>query len=285
MTPREALTWASGHLRAAGIEDAANDARRLLAHALHLPAGRLIADAPAVLSPAAWATFERDIARRARHQPVAQITGRRLFAGLSFRVTPAVLDPRPETETLVAEALARPFFRLLDLGTGSGCILLSCLHRMPMARGIGTDISEAALAVARENARALGLSSRARLARSDWFRAVSGRHDLITANPPYVRTDTVDALAPEVRDWEPRAALDGGADGLDAYRIIARDALSRLMPGGGRLLLEIGIDQAAAVMALLRRGGYREVRAIDDLDGRPRVIAALAPDGAGCGAI
>jgi release factor glutamine methyltransferase len=213
--------------------------------------------------------------RRAR-QPVAQITGRRLFWGHSFRVTRDVLDPRPETETLVAEALARPFLKMLDLGTGTGCILLSCLKGMPMARGVGTDISDAALQVAIGNTRDLGLEARARFRKADWFSGVTGAFDLIVSNPPYIAEGEMPGLAPEVRDWEPHLALTPGGDGLDPYRAIARGAGARLMPGG-RLLVEIGPTQGAAVTALFRAAGLDEVRILPDMDGRDRVVAAMKP--------
>jgi release factor glutamine methyltransferase len=172
---------------------------------------------------------------------------------------------------------------MLDLGTGSGCILLSCLAGMPISRGVGTDVSEPALEVARGNARHLGVADRTRFLRSDWFSAVTGRFDLIVANPPYIAEDEMAGLAPEVRDWEPRAALTPGGDGLDAYRAIAAGAGARLM-AGGRLILEIGPTQAGAVSALLQAQGLDAVEVRRDLDGRDRVVIAVKP-GAGddCG--
>jgi release factor glutamine methyltransferase len=222
------------------------------------------------------AAFEASLAARLARQPVAQITGRRLFWGLSFRVTPDTLDPRPETETLVAEALERPFLKVLDLGTGTGCILLSCLKGMPMARGVGVDASPAALAVAEANARDLGLAERARFLQSDWFSAVSGVFDLIVSNPPYIAEAEMASLAPEVRDWEPHLALTPGGDGLDSYRVIARGAGARLMPGG-RILLEIGPTQGRAVADMLTAAGLEGVRVLPDMDGRDRVVLGLKP--------
>ena len=198
-------------------------------------------------------------------------------------VTPDVLDPRPETETLVAAALEQPFARLLDLGTGSGCILISLLADRPSAQGVGTDLSDAALEVARRNAGQLGVAERVRFLRSDWFGGVQGRFDLIVSNPPYIAEDEMAALAPEVRDWEPRAALTPGGDGLAAYRAIAQGAGARLM-AGGRLILEIGPTQGAAVTALLRAAGFDCVEIRPDLDGRDRVvIAARSGDTDDCG--
>lgn len=284
MTAAEALRAAVARLRAAGVEDPAGDARRLLAHALDIAPDRVALILPDPLSPAATAAFDAAVAARAARQPVAQITGRRAFFGHDFRVSPDTLDPRPDTEILVAAALERPFVRMLDLGTGTGCILLSCLKAMPAATGTGTDLSEAALAVARANAADLGLAGRARFLLSDWFASVPGRFDLIVSNPPYIAESEMAGLAPEVRDWEPRSALTPGGDGLDAYRAIAAGAGLRLMPGG-RLLLEIGPTQGGAVSELLAAAGLDVVAIRHDLDGRDRVVEALRPAGEdGCGA-
>jgi release factor glutamine methyltransferase len=286
MIAQAALAAAVARLTAAGIEGPGRDARLLLAYALGVGADRLTLHLQDEMTAAQQAAFEAALAARSSRQPVAQITGRRLFWGLSFRVTPDTLDPRPETETLVAEALSCPFRNMLDLGTGTGCILLSCLKGMPMARGVGVDISTAALAVARGNARDLGLEDRAQFKESDWFSAVSGgtgAFDLIVSNPPYIAADEMPGLAPEVRDWEPHLALTPGGDGLDAYRIIARGAGARLLPGG-RLLLEIGPAQGKAVAGLLSDAGLEQVRILSDMDGRDRVVAATKPgsaDGSG----
>ncbi|MCT8328640.1 peptide chain release factor N(5)-glutamine methyltransferase [Albidovulum sediminis] len=283
LTAADALRAAVPQLAAAGVAEPARDARLLLAHALSIPPDRVTLILPEPLSPEASAAFEAAVSARAARQPVAQITGRRLFWGRSFKVTRDTLDPRPETEVLVAAALERPFVKALDLGTGTGCILLSCLAGMPFATGTGTDISPAALAVAEENAVALGLAARARFLRSDWFAAVPGRFDLVLSNPPYIAAEEMAALSPEVRDWEPQGALTPGGDGLDAYRAIARGAGARLM-AGGRLILEIGPTQGAAVRALLRAGGFDCVEIRPDLDGRDRVvIATKAGDADDCG--
>lgn len=285
MTGNEALADAVRRLAAAGIDGAARDARRLLAHALGVGADRVSLLAPETLPPEAQARFAAAVAARLRRQPVSQITGSRAFFGREFLVTRDTLDPRPETETLVAAALERPFVKMLDLGTGTGCILLSCLAGMPCAAGIGSDVSEAALAVARANARRLGLSERARFVVSDWFANITGRFDLIVSNPPYIAEAEMAGLAPEVRDWEPRGALTPGGDGLDAYRAIAAGAVSRLM-AGGRLLLEIGPTQAAAVSALLAAQGFAVSEVRRDLDGRDRVVIAIrGGDGSACGAV
>lgn len=282
MKAQDALRRAIPELQEAGIEDAARDARVLLAHALGIGHDRLTLKLQDEMTPPQEAMYDAALAARRARQPVAQITGRRLFWGLSFRVTRDVLDPRPETETLVAEALSRPFLKVLDLGTGSGCILLSCLKGMPLARGLGTDISDAALQVAMGNTRDLGLEARARFRKSDWFAGVTGAYDLIVSNPPYIAAEEMPALAPEVRDWEPHLALTPGGDGLDAYRAITRGAGGRLMPGG-RLLVEIGPTQGPAVAALFAAAGLAEVRVLPDLDGRDRVVVGEKQGGDSCG--
>ncbi len=283
MKGNEALRAAIPRLREAGIEDAARDARLLLAHAMDLAPDRLTLHLPDLLSEGQRAAYDAAIAARAARQPVSQIIGQRLFWGRSFRVTRDTLDPRPETEVLVAEALSRPFVKMADLGTGTGCILISCLLDMPMATGLGTDQSLAALEVAGGNARAHGLGTRAQFRQADWFQGIADRFDLIVSNPPYIAADEMPALSPEVRDWEPMAALTPGGDGLNAYRAIALGAGARLMPGG-RLLLEIGPTQGAAVVALLAAQGFAGLRILPDLDGRDRVVVAVAPgDADRCG--
>jgi release factor glutamine methyltransferase len=174
---------------------------------------------------------------------------------------------------LVAEALKTPFQTMLDLGTGTGCILLSCLHAMPKAQGLGVDLSPAALAVAESNAAALGLTARASFRPSDWFSSVTGRFDLIVSNPPYIAADEMPTLAPEVRDWEPHLALTPGGDGLGPYRILAGQAPAYLT-AQGRLLVEIGPTQGQAVAALFSAAGLHNIRILPDLDGRDRVVTA-----------
>lgn len=276
MTAQQALVLATRRLTAAGIEGAATDARRLLAHVLGLAPERLLLAMQDALSPDRQAAFDAAIEARAARRPVAQITGLRRFWGLDFRVTRDTLDPRPETEVLVETALEEPFSTVLDLGTGTGCILVSLLHDRPGATGTGVDLSAAALAVARDNATRLGVVERARFLCSDWFSAVTGRFDLIVANPPYIAEDEMPALSPEVRDWEPHMALTPGGDGLAAYRLIAREAAARLTPGG-RLLLEIGPTQAGAVGGFLRDGGFERIEIRRDLDRRDRTVLARKP--------
>lgn len=282
-TAQLALVAAVRQLTAAGIEGAATDARRLLAHAMGMAPDRLTLHLQDPLTPEQATAFRAALTARAARQPVAQITGRRLFWGQDFHVTRDTLDPRPETEGLVAAALERPFVKVLDLGTGTGCILLSLLKSMPMATGLGGDISAAALDVARGNAERLGLASRARFQQADWFAGIRGMFDLIVSNPPYIAAEEMAGLSPEVRDWEPHAALTPGGDGLDAYRAIARGAGARLLPGG-RIVLEIGPTQGAAVAALLAEQGFERIEIRPDPDRRDRVVLAHKPVGeTGCG--
>ena len=253
MTDHEAIA----KLRAAGVADPARDVRRLRRWAEN------------------DATFEQAVADRARRVPLSQIVGTRAFWSSEFRVTSDVLDPRPETELLVELALAEPFSKVLDLGTGSGCILISLLQERPDARGVGTDISERAVLVAGENAALLGVADRITLPLSEWYDDIGGRYDLIVSNPPYIAVDEMAGLQPEVRDHEPREALTDEADGLSAYRAIAAGALDHLAPGG-RLLVEIGPTQAEAVLEIFAAAGLEELAVHPDLDGRDRVISARA---------
>jgi release factor glutamine methyltransferase len=256
-----------------GMPDPARDVRLLLAHAIGLPADRLALHLQDPVSPEAQARFDAALTARAAHQPVSQIIGHRQFWGREFIVTRDTLDPRPETETLIAAALEWPFTRVLDLGTGTGAILLSLLAERPAATGLGTDLSAAALAVAQANAARLGLSDRAAFQVSDWFSDVTGTFDLIVSNPPYIAADEMAGLARDVLDWEPHLALTPGGDGLGPYRTIATHARRFLRPKAP-ILLEIGPTQGPAVAALLTGAGFDRVRILDDLDGRNRVVAA-----------
>ncbi len=274
--------WARAQLRAAGIDTAALDADILLAHALGLSRERLLLRDPArpVAAPAR-AAFQDLIMARVQRVPVAYLVGEREFFGYRFGVGPGVLVPRPETETLVTLALGMgpsgPA-RLLDLGTGSGAILLSLLAERPDWRGIGVDRAPAAAAWARKNAVAVGVAERARIVVSDWDEALNPalRFDLVLANPPYVRRDEIPELAPEIARHEPRMALDGGPDGLAGLRAVLKAACRRLMPGG-RLFVEIGADQGGAAVALARAAGLDEVHVHADLSHRPRVVTGRWP--------
>jgi release factor glutamine methyltransferase len=273
MTLREAIRAATQTLMAAGVDTPARDARLLVAHATGVAPDRLTLHEADTLLPDAATRLTDAITRRMARQPLSQITGQRLFWGRAFRVTPDTLDPRPETETLVAAVLQEPFAKMLDLGTGTGCILLSCLADNPVAHGTGTDLSPAALTVAQDNAARLHLTTRATFHLSDWFGAIHGRFDLIVSNPPYIAAAEMPALSPEVRDHEPHLALTPGGDGLDAYRTITRGAPARLLDGG-RILMEIGPTQGPAVAAMLTAAGLGDIRILPDMDGRDRVIAA-----------
>ncbi len=272
MTAAEALRAATVQLREAGLEGAARDARIILAYALNLPATRLTLHLQDDMTPDAQARFETTIAARLQRQPVSQIVGYREFWGRRFRVTRDVLDPRPETETLIAAALEEPFNTVLDLGTGSGVILLTLMAERPGARGLGVDMSEPALDIARGNAGALGLAD-CRFLVSDWFSQVSGQFDLVVANPPYITAAEMQDLAPEVRIWEPPVALSPGGDGLGAYRAIAAGIGDHLMPQGS-LIVEIGPAQAADVTDILRQAGLAKIEVRQDMDGRDRVVIA-----------
>jgi release factor glutamine methyltransferase len=276
MMLREALAAATVTLAKAGIEDPAGDARKLAAHVLDVPPYRITLMLDEQLTADTRDRLNANITDRARHRPVSKITGHRAFWKHDFIVTDATLDPRSDTEVLVAGALRLPFAKMLDLGTGTGCILLSCLADRPSAHGTGTDLSTEALAVATANAQALGLAGRVTFLQSDWFSAVEGRFDLIVSNPPYIAADEMPGLSPEVRDFDPHLALTPGGDGLDAYRQIARGAGARLMPGG-RILLEIGPTQAVSVSHLLTAAGFRNIAVLRDLDGRDRVVSAEKP--------
>lgn len=271
MTGAEALAAAAPRLRAAGIDDPMRDAQVLLANAIGIDRVSLMSHLYDTLDARAQGWFQAAIAARVLRQPVSQIVGRREFYGRWFRVTPEVLDPRPDTETLIDLALSDPFDTVLDLGTGTGCILLTLLAERPDVRGVGTDLSQAALDIAALNVAQLGLCDRATLIRSNWWQDVQGQFDLIVSNPPYIAADEMGALAPEVRDWEPRLALNPGGDGLDAYRAIAKGAVDHLTPGG-RLMVEIGPTQSAAVSAFFAQAGLTDIRINPDLDGRGRVV-------------
>jgi release factor glutamine methyltransferase len=225
----------------------------------------------------AQARFEVLLARRRRHEPVAHILGEREFWSLPIRVTPDVLVPRPDSETLIAEALAhfsgRPPVRVLDLGTGSGALLLAALSEWPAATGLGIDRSARALAVAADNAARLGLAARAAFALGNWADGVDERFDLLLCNPPYVPDGT--QLMPDVERFEPAGALYGGADGLDPYRLLLPE-VGRLLGPRGLALFEFGAGQADALLALAAQAGL-PARIATDLAGRPRVLVMAGP--------
>ena len=278
---REAFIEAACILRRAGIETPELDARLLLCHAAGLSHETYVAKANATMALEAAARFERALERRLKREPVSRITGTREFYGRKFLVGPETLDPRPDTETLIEAALAiaganggrnQPL-NLLDLGTGTGCILLTLLAELPRARGIGTDKSEGALALAAANAERLGVRSRAGFIAADWLDGIAGKFDLILSNPPYLDEKERRELPGEVALYDPVLALDGGPDGLDAYRRIAAGA-ARTLAGVGRLIVEIGIAQSEAVAEIFRAAGLQIEAIRPDLSGRPRAIVA-----------
>ena len=275
-TAAVALATATARLRAAGVDDPARDARLLLAHAARIDAARVTLIAPEDLTPEIEDRYEQLIALRAVRVPVSHLVGERAFYGRRFKVSADVLDPRPETETLIEAALAEPFTRVLDLGTGSGCILVTLLAEMPQATGLGVDISEAACLQASANAHLHGVAARADIRQSDWFGAVAGMFDLIVSNPPYIAADEIAGLSDEVRRYEPRLALTDDGDGLSAYRAIAAAAPGHLVPGG-RIFVEIGWRQGAPVSDILRMAGFGAVQVLRDLGGHDRVVAARRP--------
>jgi release factor glutamine methyltransferase len=276
-----ARTAAAQRLAAAGVASPALDARLLLQAATGADAAALTAAGDRPLAGPEAAAFDGLVGRRAAREPVSRILGRREFYGRDFRLTPDVLDPRPETETVVEAALAalrgigteHPL--ILDLGTGSGALLVTLLAECRRARGVGLDLAPAALVVARANARAHGVADRAAFVAGDWMAPLGGRFDLVVANPPYVPRAALAGLAPEVRAHDPLAALDGGEDGLDAYRAIASDIAGRLGQGAA-LLVEVGAGQAPAVRRILARSlrcPEADMAVHRDLAGRARVVS------------
>ena len=268
-------------LKTSAVESAELDARILTGHALGLDLTGLISAAQRQLTPDESARLEEFAGRRLAGEPVARILGEKEFWGLPLRLSSATLVPRPDTETVVELALEllragggldRPL-RIADLGTGSGAILLALLSEWPQAWGVGTDISEAALQTARTNARRLGLAPRAAFVACDYAAALAGGYHLIVANPPYIRSGDIGALAAEVRDHDPRRALDGGADGLDAYRALIPQAAGLLAPDAA-LVVEAGEGQSAQIQALMTNAGLTPVIAPKaDLADIPRAVA------------
>lgn len=282
MTLGAALDEAAGKLAAAGLDEPRRRARRLVAAALALSATEVFAYPERPLAVAEAARVAEFLRRTLAHEPLSRVLGKREFWGLELRLSPDVLDPRPETETVVEAVLARladraRAYRILDLGTGSGCLLLALLSELPKARGVGVDRAEGAAATACGNALALGLAGRAGFVVGDWAAALAGRFDIVVANPPYIASDAIDALPPEVRDFDPRRALDGGPDGLDAYREIAA-GLPRLLGPDGIFAGELGAGQHEAVAAILAAEGLQVAGFADDLAGIARCVIAEATE-------
>ena len=275
-TSRTMLEEARRALAVAGVENGRLDAEVLLARACGVSRAMLMSDA-ARLNPDVIRKFRRTVARRAEREPLAYIIGHKEFFSLDFEVTPAVLIPRPETETLVEEALKfltpRKPPRVLDIGTGSGAIAVAIAMNALDAHLVATDISESALEVARHNAMRHRCEDRIDFIDTDLFPPGDARFDLIVSNPPYIADADLDALQPEIRLHEPRLALAAGADGLDFYRRIVAECRSRLNPDGA-LMVEIGAGQLNAVQALFRRAGFSNIDAVRDLARIDRVVAA-----------
>jgi release factor glutamine methyltransferase len=277
MTVQAALRDGAARLRAGGIDNPRLEARLLLAHALGITPAAVLRDPLAPVGRAAVGRVPYDtmLDRRAAREPLALITGRREFWSLDLAVSAATLIPRADSETLIEAALAAlpdraRVRRILDLGTGTGCLLLAALSEFPAAFGIGTDRSAAAATLARDNAAMLGMADRAAFVCTDWAGALAGRFDLILSNPPYIRSGDLAGLMPEVARHEPAAALDGGPDGLNAYRRILPE-LPRRLAAGGVAVLELGAGQQAAVAALARAAGFASTPRAD-LAGIPRAL-------------
>jgi release factor glutamine methyltransferase len=276
MTVGLALIQAAKRLGEAGIERPQVEARILLEAASGLGRGQIIGFPEHPLTAAQRDLFDAQVSRRCAREPISRILGSREFWSLRFAVGPATLDPRPDSETLVAAVLARipdhdAEISLLDLGTGTGCLLLALLSELPRAEGLGIDISPEARDTAAANAAALGLDARAKFRVGDWLRDISAQFDVILSNPPYIESTAIETLAPEVAQFDPRGALDGGADGLSAYRALIPQAAERLK-SGGLLALEIGAGQGPAVRGLATHAGLTDLGGTEDLAGIERCL-------------
>jgi len=273
---KDALRHAVLELQRAHIETASMDARILLQYVLGVTREQLLLNIENELTTAQAIMFNAIIERRVQRQPVSQLTGKREFWGMCFRVTEHTLDPRPDSETLVEAILARVHTReaalqVLDLGTGTGCLLLTVLSEYPNATGTGVDMCKNALAVAQENARTLGMEQRTAFVLSCWGEAVEGSYDIVISNPPYIPSSVIFGLAPEVAQWEPRLALDGGTDGMDCYRAIIPQ-LKRLLKPTGLAVFEIGIGQARELEALVQSHGLQVAGSKDDMASITRCV-------------
>lgn len=271
MTYREAVEFGTKCLTDAGVPDAALDARYLLQMVCKIERSYYYVHGEEDITQDAQKEYEIAVQKRAEHIPLQYIIGEQEFMGLRFKVNSNVLIPRQDTETLVEQVLkiVKPGMKVLDLCTGSGCVLISVLKNAPELTGMGSDISKTALLVAKENAKLHEVD--AEWVRSDLFDNITETFDVIMANPPYIPTGEILSLMPEVRDFEPENALDGGADGLDFYRKIAGQVKDYLNPGG-YVYMEIGYDQGEAVSELMRNAGFTEVEVIKDLARNDRVV-------------
>lgn len=272
----ELLRWASSELAAAGIEQPQRDARLLLESASGVNGTQVIAFPERSLDTGQCATFRMLVERRKSREPISRILGRREFWSLPFKVSRDTLDPRPDSETLIEAVLDRVADRqakvkLLDFGTGTGCLLLALLSELPQARGIGVDLNPGAVAIAAENAAALGLAARCEFRVGDWGKNLAGAFDIVVSNPPYIEAAAIPSLDPEVANHDPHLALSGGADGLDAYRGLAPDA-ARLLAPGGLLAVEIGQGQGDSIRRIVVRFGLSDMGSKRDLAGIERCL-------------
>lgn len=277
-TAPQLLAAAAAELKAAGVEGARRDARILLTAILGLESNANLPDR--ALTAAEARKFAAMISRRKTHEPVSRILGKREFWTLTLKLNKDTLDPRPDSETVVETVLAHlgdraGAYRILDLGAGTGCLLLALLSELPNATGLGVDIAPGAVAAARANASAAGLGRRARFATGNWSEGLRGKFDVIVANPPYIRKRDIPRLAPEVVEFDPRRALDGGRDGLSAYRAILKGLPQRLAPHA-LVAFELGKGQARAVARLLKTQGLQVLETRRDLAGIERCILATA---------
>jgi release factor glutamine methyltransferase len=282
MTPPETIGSTLGAvaaaLRDAGFDEPRRRARRLLATALGLSASEVFAQIGRMVTEDDGERVAEILARAVVHEPLSRIVGVREFWGLDFMLSPDTLDPRPESETIVEAVLARltdrdHAYRVLDLGTGTGCLLLSLLSELPAATGIGVDVAAGAVETARRNAARFGLTARAEFVVGDWAGGMVEAFDVVVANPPYIASADIPDLPREVRDFDPRRALDGGADGLDAYRVIAGE-LPRLLRPGGVFAGEFGQGQEEKVAGLIAIRGLSVAEIVRDLAGIPRCVVA-----------
>lgn len=278
MTYREAYEWGRKELESARVQDADVDARLLLEYVCHTERNDLLVHGDREVEEISFFCYQKYIEKRSERIPLQQLLHEQEFMGLSFYVNEHVLIPRQDTEILVEEVLREPFdgARILDMCTGSGCILLSLLRYSNATTGVGVDLSPEALAVAGENADRLQMLDRVQWVESDLFANVKGKYDILVSNPPYISSNVIPELEPEVRAHEPMLALDGGRDGLDFYKKIIEQAGNYLIPGG-RLYFEIGYDQGEAVAQLLKKHGYHEVRVVRDYAGLNRVVCGVCP--------
>lgn len=274
MTLRELVAQTSGDLRGCDIESYVRDARALCAFALGIQPDQVSINANMGVTAPQQEVLLSLIKKRCERMPISRIIGSRLFWGRIFEINKYVLDPRGDTETLIALALEKPAKKILDLGTGTGNLAITLLCEWPEAYAIATEISSDALNVAKRNADSHKVTERLDFKESDWFENISSKFDLIVSNPPYISSDEIDELERDVKDYDPLIALSPGKDGLLAYRKIGRDAFSCLEVSG-RLILEIGIFQGPEVTQILELFGFKQIETHKDLEGHDRVVSCI----------